>query len=120
MNQSKICYSCGGINDFLAPKCRYCNNSIFKEVKKHFYIKNKDYCLEIFNSLIIERKNFSSKFISARHAHLFVRDEELYVLDLGSTNGTYLNGKLLNKMQEYKLINNDRLTFADEEFEVVI
>ncbi len=30
-------------------------------------------------------------YVSQLHARLFVRDEQLYVEDLGSTNGTYLN-----------------------------
>lgn len=34
-------------------------------------------------------------YVSQMHARLFVRDGELYVEDLGSTNGTYLNRKKL-------------------------
>ena len=32
-------------------------------------------------------------FVSQLHARLFRRDGDLYVEDLGSTNGTYLNKK---------------------------
>nr|MDQ2754925.1 FHA domain-containing protein [Actinomycetota bacterium] len=35
-------------------------------------------------------------FISQLHARVFRRDGDLYVEDLGSTNGTYLNGKRLS------------------------
>ncbi len=35
-------------------------------------------------------------FISQLHARVFRRDGDLYVEDLGSTNGTYLNSKKLS------------------------
>jgi pSer/pThr/pTyr-binding forkhead associated (FHA) protein len=35
----------------------------------------------------------SDSYVSQLHARVFVRDGQLYVEDLGSTNGTYLNRK---------------------------
>ncbi len=36
-------------------------------------------------------------FISQLHARVFAQDSEVYVEDLGSTNGTYLNGQKLSR-----------------------
>ena len=35
--------------------------------------------------------------LSKRHARIFEQDEQIYVADLGSTNGTVLNGKPIVK-----------------------
>ncbi len=44
--------------------------------------------------------------ISRVHARIFFRDEDYYVEDLGSTNGTYVNGI---KVIRCVLRNNDRI-----------
>jgi pSer/pThr/pTyr-binding forkhead associated (FHA) protein len=37
------------------------------------------------------------KYISRRHAHIFLRNDSLYIEDLGSTNGTYVSGTRLEE-----------------------
>ncbi len=44
--------------------------------------------------------------VSRRHARIFVRNEEYHIEDLGSTNGTYLNGV---KIVRCALHNNDHI-----------
>jgi pSer/pThr/pTyr-binding forkhead associated (FHA) protein len=53
-------------------------------------------------------------FASARHARLFERDGLYYVEDLGSTNGTYLNGRRLRSQQQ--LSGEDVIRIGDTEF----
>lgn len=36
-------------------------------------------------------------YVSRRHAHIFLRDGEVFVEDLGSTNGTFVGGKRLDE-----------------------
>ena len=48
--------------------------------------------------------------ISKRHARLFVDQGSLFVEDLGSTNGTYVNGK---RVQQSPLIDGDLVQFAN-------
>jgi pSer/pThr/pTyr-binding forkhead associated (FHA) protein len=38
------------------------------------------------------RLRFQSSNVSRKHARIFARNDEYYIEDLGSTNGTYVNG----------------------------
>ena len=57
--------------------------------------------------------------VSRIHARILEREGELLVEDYNSTNGTYLNGKLLSMNTPAKLKEGDRLVFATEEYILV-
>ena len=48
--------------------------------------------------------------VSRNHARIFFRNEEYYIEDLGSTNGTYVNGITVAKCV---LRNNDQIEIGD-------
>lgn len=52
-------------------------------------------------------------YLSRRHAHVFERDGELYIEDLGSTNGTYVNGQRLDEHAR-KLGDGDVIGFGGD------
>lgn len=54
--------------------------------------------------------------VSRIHAKITRRKGEYYIEDLNSTNGTYLNEKLLEYHKEWKLKRNDRIRFGIEEY----
>jgi pSer/pThr/pTyr-binding forkhead associated (FHA) protein/tetratricopeptide (TPR) repeat protein len=54
-------------------------------------------------------------YLSRRHAHLFVVDGKLYVEDLGSTNGTFVDGKRLAEGAE-PIEDGARLAFGGDHF----
>jgi pSer/pThr/pTyr-binding forkhead associated (FHA) protein len=54
--------------------------------------------------------------VSRRHCMILVRDERIFVEDLKSTNGTFLNGSEIEGTQE--LNHGDRLNVGTFEFEV--
>lgn len=54
--------------------------------------------------------------VSRMHAKLMNKPDGLYVLDLNSTNGTFLNGEMLAGGEEYKLQEGDMISFAQCEF----
>lgn len=56
-------------------------------------------------------------FVSSRHVKLFIKDERLFVEDLKSLNGTFLNDIKLSKVQE--LSNNDELKIGRVLFKVI-
>lgn len=61
-------------------------------------------------------------FISRTHAAIIQEDEDFYVQDLNSKNGTFLNGERLPPGQRsaQPLKHGDRLRFNTVEFEFII
>ena len=58
--------------------------------------------------------------ISRSHLRAILRDGLIYVEDLGSANGTRLNGKQLQPSQMAALHDNDDLEIADSHFSVEV
>lgn len=58
--------------------------------------------------------------ISKKHAEVLVRDGKYYVRDVGSKNGTYVNGRILPKNKEEEISNGDLIKLANEDFLVQI
>src|SRR3954465_6222478 len=50
--------------------------------------------------------------VSSHHAELTLRDEHYTLKDLGSTNGTRINGKTAEPEQELSLSPGDSVTFG--------
>lgn len=55
------------------------------------------------------------KLLSREHAQLWIDSDQLFVKDLGSANGCYVNGK---RVQEARLVNGDKIAFAKLMFSV--
>ena len=53
-------------------------------------------------------------FASGRHARLYDRDGVVYIEDMNSTNGTYVNGRRLGAQQVLR--SSDRIRIGDTEF----
>ena len=55
------------------------------------------------------------RYLSRRHAHIFLLDGGLYVEDLGSTNGTFVSG---NRLEEHarQLQDGDSIAFGGNHF----
>ena len=53
--------------------------------------------------------------VSGSHAELLLRGEDVHVRDLGSTNGTYING---NKVAESPLQPSEVITFGEVELKL--
>ena len=54
-------------------------------------------------------------YISRRHAHIFMKGGDLYVEDLGSTNGTFVGGKRLDE-SAIPLVEGDLVAFGGDHF----
>ncbi|MFM0663207.1 FHA domain-containing protein [Paraburkholderia sediminicola] len=54
-------------------------------------------------------------YISRRHAHIFLKSGELYLEDLGSTNGTFVGGNRLDETA-LPLVEGDLLAFGGDHF----
>jgi hypothetical protein len=53
-------------------------------------------------------------FASSAHARIFARGDFMYVEDMGSTNGTYLNGRQLRSAERLKVA--DVIRIGDSEY----
>lgn len=56
-----------------------------------------------------------SSYLSRRHAHIYQQDNELLIEDLGSTNGTWVNGDALGD-QARPLAHGDEVRFGHRAF----
>ena len=57
--------------------------------------------------------------ISRKHAALLFRDDHVWVKDLKSTNGTFVNGERVEQEQEIELHDGDMLQFASFMFMIL-
>lgn len=58
--------------------------------------------------------------VSRRHAIICWREDEYFICDLGSSNGTYLQGERLSEGNPVKLKDGELVMLADEEFQLKI
>ena len=54
--------------------------------------------------------------VSRIHAKIRRRDQEYYLSDLNSRNGTAVNGRLLKEGEDYQLQNEDEVDFAQARY----
>jgi len=75
---------------------------------KTFPIEKEEAVLgrDLANEIVI-----SDPEVSRRHARFFIRDESVFVEDLGSTNGTFLNGERIASPQQLRM--GDVITFGE-------
>lgn len=68
----------------------------------------------------LNRFGFNTSSISRRHLMLRPTPNNLYIIDLGSTNGTLRNGRSIGVNTPYALISGDVITIGDVRFTVQI
>lgn len=60
--------------------------------------------------------SLKSTAVSRHHARICRKEGAFYLEDLNSTNGTYVNGELLDYTKKYRLDSMDRIAFANVEY----
>jgi hypothetical protein len=58
--------------------------------------------------------NVNDPFASSAHARIFQRGDFMYLEDMGSTNGTYLNGRQIRTAERLKVA--DKIRIGDTEY----
>ncbi|MEJ2463703.1 MAG: FHA domain-containing protein [Candidatus Thiodiazotropha sp.] len=76
-----------------------------------FLVSKTDNLFKQYRNLLPEQY----KFLSRRHAHIFVQDDHLMVEDLGSTNGTFLSDRRLDEHASI-LKDGDTIAFGGNDF----
>jgi hypothetical protein len=56
-------------------------------------------------------------FASSAHARIFPRSEFMYLEDMGSTNGTYLNGRQVKSAERLKMADTIRIGDSEYRYE---
>jgi pSer/pThr/pTyr-binding forkhead associated (FHA) protein len=62
----------------------------------------------------------NGNLISRRHCVILLKDERIVVEDLGSTDGTFVNGRKISVIEPQELNHGDHLAVGPMEFEVHI
>lgn len=60
----------------------------------------------------------NSPHVSRKHAEFVLEHDKVYLVDLGSSSGTFLNGRRLQSSERVEVRPGDRIVFADVETEV--
>lgn len=60
-----------------------------------------------------------NKAISRKHCSILKENEKYYMVDLGSSNGTFINGRRLEKDVKEEIVPGDIVTLANSEFMIV-
>lgn len=55
-------------------------------------------------------------FLSKRHAFFLVKDGQVFIEDLNSRNGTFLNGEQINQNEKIELSDGDKIRMGNLEF----
>lgn len=62
---------------------------------------------------------FYDRAVSRRHCRITWEDEECFLEDLGSTNGTFLNGRRINPGERVPIYDGDEISVGDSTFRFV-
>ena len=58
--------------------------------------------------------------VSRRYAGIIIEDGHVYVIDYGSTNGTYVDGVEIEPQQKTEIYNGSFLSFGNESFQLTV
>lgn len=79
----------------------FINKPVFRIGKERSYV---DYCVD------------NNEAISRSHADLITRGDRYFIMDLNSTNKTYVNDEQISAQYETEIFDGDRLRLGNEEF----
>ena len=81
-----------------------------KEIDKREWYLGKD---SENNNYVVE----NNRTVSRKHAVIIWKNKKYYISDLGSANGTFVNGIEVKEGMEFELKNKDRIMLANEVLE---
>ncbi|MFO7635750.1 MAG: DUF6382 domain-containing protein [Clostridia bacterium] len=113
----------GKIRDwfFARTKALDATGLLTKETEDHCLINVCDVDKKIYldsEGMTLGRDKISpkNKQLGRIHARIFFSEDHVLITDLGSRNGTFLNGEKLKKHTPYEIEKGDIIGFAEEEF----
>ena len=100
----------------IAPQQRTIEVTLEREI----IIGRIDAASTVFPTVDLSAAGSMAKSVSRRHARIIKRDCEIVLEDLGSINGTFINGKKLAPFLPVALNSGDKLHFGKVSLEVTI
>ena len=119
---------CIEIKNFVIIDLRYDHGSALNLVvsKTGFYFiqKKNNRAIPINDEIIIGRGNdckivIKDERISSNHLKIVVSDDECFIIDLETKNGTIVNGQRIPSNEKFKLYHNDILQLGRYQFQFV-
>ena len=89
-------------------------------LEREIIIGRTDTASTVFPTVDLGTAGPMAKSVSRRHARIIKRDSEIVLEDLGSSNGTFINGKKLAPFLPVTLNTGDQLYFGRVSLEVII
>lgn len=94
-------------------------STVQTQVQSEMVLGRADAERKIFPEIDLTPFGASANGVSRRHAMILVKNERLFVKDLGSMNGTRLNGVLCEAEQEFRLHHGDELMLGKLRLQVL-
>ncbi len=88
------------------------------QVDETMLIGRADPPKNVYPAVDLSAHNGQGQGVSRQHAVILVKDNRTFIKDLGSVNGTRLNGSLLAPQSEYRLRHGDELTIGHMKLQV--
>lgn len=85
---------------------------------RSFVVGRSDAAIEFMPDIDLTRYGGQSKGVSRRHVQINAMNNRLTVRDLGSSNGTYLNGRQLDAAQDERIHHGQTLTLGRLDIQV--
>ncbi len=114
----KFCEDCGfllgsEVGELKAPPEEVMGATLVSRDGKEYKLKEGENLLGRESADILL---FYDKSVSRRHALIIWEGDKCYIEDLGSTNGTFINGVRLPTGQKTPIYDGDEVAFADSNF----
>ena len=91
----------------------FCLTNIL-DITKKIYINEDGIIISRF--MLSKEYDIHNKKIGRNHARIYTEQDNILLFDMGSKNGTFINGEQTTKRIPFKIEKGDIVTFADEEF----
>lgn len=106
----------------LAVRLKICDSGREFEasLSKAIHLGRLDATSEVFPEVDLTDDNGLEKGVSRRHARIFKRDGNIVVEDLGSINGTFVNGKRLAPYLPELLNDGDQLLLGNLAIDIMM
>ncbi len=120
----KVCPVCGYKNDSDALFCASCSFDLstvqpITKNKHALRLIGNDFSIAITKKAVLGREgvakeHFQDRSISRKHLKIFFQNDQWYIEDLNSSNGTWLNKKQILPLRSYKVTTGDEITLANK------